>query len=103
VAELAVALRLSPAALLSSDDEVLDALIGLAERERTNALYALEVQALTAELVYALWRLTLQVNSKKGSRPPQPLRLPRPWRDKQQPARRKVTVGQLIAMTGKEG
>jgi hypothetical protein len=103
VAELAVALRMSPAALLSSDDEVLDALIGLAERERTNALYSLELQALTAELVHALWRLTLMANSKKGSRPPAPLRLPRPWRPDAPPQRRKVSLGQLIAMTGAEG
>ena len=65
-----MALRMAPGALLDCDDEVFERLVELAERERTEALWALEVQAVTAEMVHALWRLTVQVNSKKGARPP---------------------------------
>jgi hypothetical protein len=105
VAEVAVALRLAPAALLDCDDELMERMWELAQRERTAALWALEVQALTAEMVHALWRLTLAVNSKKGTRPPQPLRLPRPWREASAPSapRRHVAVAQLIGITGQEG
>ena len=107
MAEAAVALRMAPSALLDCDDEVLEGVLELVERERTAALWALEVQALTAEMVHALWRLTLQVNSKKGSTPPRPLRLPRPWRDAPEtydsPRRRRVAIGELIDMTGREG
>jgi hypothetical protein len=104
VAEVAVALRLAPGALLDCDDELLERMWELAQRERTAALWALEVQAVTAEMVHALWRLTVQLNSKKGSRPPPPLRLPRPWRaDTPSAPRRRVTMAQLMAMTGREG
>jgi hypothetical protein len=105
VAEVAVALRLAPGALLDCDDEVLERMLELADRERTEALWTLEVRALTAEMVHSLWRLTVQVNSKKGSRPPRPLRLPRPWKSQEpaRPAGRKVSVLELIRMTGTEG
>jgi hypothetical protein len=105
MAEAAVALRMAPSALLDCDDEVLEGVLELVERERTAALWALEVQALTAEMVHALWRLTVQVNSKKGARPPQPLHLPRPWRDQATapPRGRQVSVLELIRMTGTEG
>lgn len=102
-----MALRLAPGALLECDDELMERMWELAQRERTAALWALEVQAVTAEMVHALWRLTLQVNSKKGSTPPRPLRLPRPWRDAPEtydsPRRRRVAIGELIDMTGREG
>ena len=102
VAEMAVALHVAPDALLRSDDEVLDALIALAERERTEDLWGREVQAVTAEMVHALWRLTVQVNAKKGTRPPAPLRIPRPWRGAT-PGRRKVSLAEFAAMAGGGG
>lgn len=99
-----MALRLAPGALLDCDDEVFERLVELAERERTEALWTLEVQAVTAEMVHALWRLTVQVNSKKGARPPRPLHIPRPWRDQEPaPPRHTVTVAELIRITGTEG
>jgi hypothetical protein len=101
VAEVAVALRIPPEALLRCDDEVLDHLVAIAERERTQALWAAEVSAVTAELVHALWRVTVQVNSKKGTRPPAPLHLPRPWRA-EAPVRR-VTVAELARRLGPGG
>ena len=76
---MAATFAIAPDALLRSDDDVLDALVDLAERRRTEQLWALEVQGLTAELVHALLRLTQQVNAKKGAKPMEPLRLPRPW------------------------
>lgn len=87
---MAAALKMPPAALLDSDDEVLEHLIEVAGRERTHALWQLEVSAVTAELVHALWRLTVQVNSKKGARPPTPLRVPRPWQQNKRAQARAV-------------
>ncbi len=99
-----MALHMAPDALLRCDDEVLDHLVVLAERERTEALWALEAQAVTAEIVHAVWRLTVQVNSKKGTRPPAPLNMPRPWRQAQpgQPVHR-LSVGELIERMGPRG
>jgi hypothetical protein len=100
-----VALRMPPDALMRCDDEVLDELVELAGRARTEELWALEVAGLTAELVHAQWRLTVQVHSKKGARPPRPLRLPRPWAAKEPlpPQGRRISVGELARLTGREG
>jgi hypothetical protein len=76
---VAATFSIAPDALLRADDDVLDALVDLAEGHRTEQLWSLEVQGLTAELVHALLRLTQQVNAKKGAKPLEPLRLPRPW------------------------
>lgn len=99
-----MALHMAPDALLRCDDEVLDHLVVLAGRQRTEQLWALEAQALTAELTHAVWRLTVQVNSKKGTRPPAPLNLPRPWRN-DAPARgpQRLSVGELIERMGPRG
>jgi hypothetical protein len=78
---MAVALAMPPDALLRADDEVFDHLIVLAQRERTMKMWSAEVAAVTAELVHALYRVTVQVNSKSG-RGPEALRIPRPWVEK---------------------
>jgi hypothetical protein len=103
VAEVAVALRMSPDALMRCDDEVLEALWPLAERARTEELWALEVAATTAELVHSLWRLTVMANSKKGTKAPPPLHVPRPWADKAKPRRVTMTAAELIGVTGTRG
>jgi hypothetical protein len=99
---MATTLHVAPDALLRSDDEVLDALIDLANRERTETLWSRELQAVTAEMVHALWRVTLQANSKKGSRIPPPLKIPRPWLDRgaARAGPRKVSLLDFVRMQG---
>lgn len=84
--------HIAPPLLLDTDDETLEALIAIAERERTHALWSLEVQAATAELVHATWRVTVQAHSKRGARVPPPLAVPRPWRRDATTAGRARTV-----------
>lgn len=100
---MAAALSIAPDALLRSSDEVLEALVAITDRQRTEALWALEVQALSAEMTHALWRLTVRVNSKPGAHQPEPLRIPRPWQAKAPVARgRRVSLGEFVErMTGK--
>lgn len=71
---------------------MLEALIAIGERERTQALWSLEVQAATAELVHATWRVTVIANSKKGAQRPPVLKVPRPWRSDGATAERARTV-----------
>jgi hypothetical protein len=98
---MAVALHVAPDALLRSDDEVLDALLDLVGRERTMTLWSAEVAATTAELLHALWRITAQINAKKGATLPPPLRLDRPWITVDPtPVQRKVSVGDFAQMLG---
>ena len=99
-----MALHVSPDALMRCDDEVLEALLPLAERARTEEVWSMELQALTAELVHAHWRLAVQANSKKGTRPPPPLRVPRPWRDGQpKPRSVRLSAAELITRMGSHG
>lgn len=92
---MAVALGMPPDSLLACDDELLDHLVVLAQRERTMRLWTAEVAATTAELVHALWRLTYQANVKRGTTIPEPLKIPRPWLDEARPRRRVSSLGDL--------
>lgn len=96
-------LHIAPNALIDTDDEVLEALLAIGERERTHALWSLEVQAATAELVHAVWRVTVQANAKRGASIPPPLHVPRPWRKERTTAQRarSVSVTEFARMIGK--
>lgn len=98
-----MALRISPDALMRCDDEVLEALLPLAERARTEEVWALEMQATTAELIHAHWRLTVMANSKKGATAPPPLKVPRPWQTKGRPRRVQMSAAELIGRMGRRG
>ena len=100
---MAVALHVAPDALLRSDDEVLDALIDLAQRVRTEALWSLEVQAVTAEMVHALWRVNVQVNAKRGAKIPPPLRIDRPWQPQRKAGRPTVSLAEFAGMLSGRG
>lgn len=61
----------------------LDAARERAERE----VHAGECAALAVELLHALFRLTLAAHSRKGTRLPEPLSLPRPWQAEPSPVK----------------
>ena len=93
-------LRLAPDALLSADDDVLEALIDIAERERTHELWSLEAQAATVELVHATWRVTVQANAKRHVHIPV-LRVDRPWAKTQRASGgHKISVTEFARMLG---
>lgn len=102
MAEAAAALHMPPAWLLETDTEVLEYLWPIAERERREDIWAKEMLAVIAEMVHALWRVTVQVHSKKGSMPPTPLKIPRPWQpDGPRDSRPRMTWGQFAKRIGK--
>lgn len=60
-----------------------------------------ELLALLIETVFEGHRLLFAVNSKKGRRPPDPLKVPRPKRPGEQtPAKRQSTTEELLAVFG---
>lgn len=95
-------LGVGPGDLLAADDATLDRLVELTQRQRTEAVWQGEVLALLAELVHALWRVTVQVHAKKGARLPPPLRVPRPWSETApaRPAGARITAGELARRLG---
>ena len=92
---MAAALAIAPDALLRSDDEVLDELVRLTQRKRTEDLFAAEMRVVQVELTHALWRLLAQVNLKRGARLPAPLKVPRPWAATQE----RKPVGQRVSLS----
>jgi hypothetical protein len=104
VAEAAAALHMPPAILLETDSEVLEYLWPIAQRARKEDVWAKEMLAVIAELTHAVWRLLVEVNSKKGSVPPKPLKIPRPWStDQARDARPRITWAQLAKKIGRRG
>jgi hypothetical protein len=105
VAEAAAALHMPPAVLLETDSEVLEYLWPLAERARKEDLWAKEMLAVAVEMTHAVWRVLIQVNTKKGTLAPRPLKVPRPWSLDQGDADRRprISWGQLIKRIGRRG
>lgn len=102
MAETAVALHIPPAQLLETDSETLEYLWPIAERARREDIWSKEMLAVIAELLHAIWRVLVQVNSRKGAVPPKPLRVPRPWStDQGSDARPRITWGQLAKRIGR--
>ena len=59
-----------------------------------------ELQAVTVEMLDAVLRAYTQVHSKKGSRPPKPLEIPRPWKRTAKPARSGTSLSELMRAGG---
>lgn len=74
-------------------------LVTLAQAQRERWTTVEELLATIAEVLHALFSVTVQVNSKKGSRPVPPLHIPRPGTPK---AELRVSPGELFRhMTGR--
>ena len=99
---MAAALAIAPDALLRSDDEVLDELVKLTQRKRTEELWSAEMRAVQVELTHAVWRLLAQVNSKRGATLPAPLKVPRPWATREQkPKAQKMSLSDFVRRLGR--
>jgi hypothetical protein len=59
-----------------------------------------ELLAVIAELIHENTRAFVVVNSKKGGRPPEPLKITRPYQQSIKKARRKATSEDLVKMFG---
>lgn len=59
-----------------------------------------ELQAQSVELLHALWRVTVMVNSKKGTTAPKPLHLPRPKLERHHRPRRPAKVHEIATRLG---
>ena len=59
-----------------------------------------ELAAVQVEMIDKLWRQTVAINSKKGSRQPDPVKIPRPWqlrkrREKTKRERRSASLAEI--------
>ena len=60
----------------------------------------IELQATTVEMLDALLRAYLQVHSKKGTRQPKPVEIPRPWKRAAKPGRTGTPLSDLLRAGG---
>jgi hypothetical protein len=57
-----------------------------------------ELAAVQIELLDSIRRMYLQAHSKKGTQPPKPLHVPRPWDTKTSSGKRGTTLSEMIAV-----
>jgi len=59
-----------------------------------------ELLAVNIEVLDSLRRAFLMANSKKGTKPPEPVRIPRPWQKQERPAGRGTRLRDLLSQAG---
>jgi hypothetical protein len=59
-----------------------------------------ELLALNIEVLDSLRRAFLMANSKKGTKPPKPIQIPRPWQEQERAAPRGTRMRDLLRQAG---